>query len=149
MKSYTGTEFKYSRRKIHPDLLSGSVLVSAAVSWGLGLWRHRHLQGQVRRLSHRRQCDLDQGAAVYLNPDPDPDPGSQINADPCESGSWSDFKVKNCWIFTWNIYWSRYLIGQKTYLRGYKSLLEKGQETKFICRLWSISMLLDPDPHSQ
>jgi hypothetical protein len=33
--------------------------------------------------------------AFYLNADPDkdPDPGSQTNADPGGSGSWSDFKV--------------------------------------------------------
>ncbi len=30
---------------------------------------------------HRFQC-------------PDPDPGSQTDADPCDSGSWSDFKSK-------------------------------------------------------
>jgi hypothetical protein len=63
--------------------------VSAAVSVSLGLWRHRHLQGNVGRLSHRRQCDLDQEAAFYLNPDP----GSQINPNPSGSGSWSDFKA--------------------------------------------------------
>jgi hypothetical protein len=81
------TEFKYSREKkfILADLLSGSVLVSAAVPGGVGLWRYHHLQGQVSRLSHRRQRDLDQGAAFYVSADPDPDPGArsmQIHADP-------------------------------------------------------------------
>jgi hypothetical protein len=31
------------------------------------------------------------------------------------------------------------------YRRRYKALFEK-QETRFICKFWSISMLLDPDP---
>jgi hypothetical protein len=35
--------------------------------------------------------DLDQ--AFYLYADADPDPGSQINAYPCESEYWTDFKV--------------------------------------------------------
>ncbi len=35
----------------------------------------------------------------------------------------------------------------KTYLRRYKSLFER-QETRFICKILSFSVLLDPDPHS-
>jgi hypothetical protein len=35
----------------------------------------------------------DLNPAFYLKADPDPDPGSQTNADPCGSRSWSDFKV--------------------------------------------------------
>ncbi len=34
------------------------------------------------------------------------------------------------------------------YLRRYISLLER-PKTRFICKVWSISMLLDPDPDSQ
>jgi hypothetical protein len=39
----------------------------------------------------------DPDPAFYLNvdPNPDPDPGSQTNADPCGSGSWSDVAVTN------------------------------------------------------
>ncbi len=33
-------------------------------------------------------------------------------------------------------------------IRRFKNPFER-QETRFICYLWSISMLLDPDPHSQ
>jgi hypothetical protein len=29
-----------------------------------------------------------------------------------------------------------------------KRLFER-QETMFICKIWSVSMLLDPDPHAQ
>jgi hypothetical protein len=36
----------------------------------------------------------------------------------------------------------------KTYLRRYKSLFER-LKVRFICKFVSISMLLDPDPHSQ
>jgi hypothetical protein len=36
-------------------------------------------------------------------------------------------------------------IGQKTYIRRYKSPFER-QKTRFICKFWSISMLLDQDP---
>jgi hypothetical protein len=36
----------------------------------------------------------------------------------------------------------------KTYLRRYKRVFEK-HETRFICLFWSVSMLPDPDPHSQ
>jgi hypothetical protein len=32
------------------------------------------------------------------DPDPDPGPGSQINADPCGFGTWSDFAVTKSWI---------------------------------------------------
>ncbi len=39
-------------------------------------------------------------------------------------------------------------IGHKTYIRRYKSLFER-QENKFISKISSISMLLDPDPHSK
>ncbi len=41
-------------------------------------------------------------------------------------------------------------VGQKTYLRlrRYKSLFER-QKTRFICKVWSISMLSDPNPHYQ
>ncbi len=45
---------------------------------------------------------------IGFNADPDPDfysnadpePGSQTNSDPYKSGSWSDFAVNKCWIFT-------------------------------------------------
>ncbi len=37
------------------------------------------------------------------------------------------------------------LIGQKTYLRRYKSFFES-QKLRFICKFWSIFMVLDPDP---
>ncbi len=36
--------------------------------------------------------------------DPEPDPGNKANADPCTSGSWSDFAVIKSWIFKWKIY---------------------------------------------
>ena len=39
------------------------------------------------------------------------------------------------------------IIGLKTYLRRYKSLLE-GLEIRFSSLFWLISLLLDPDPHS-
>jgi len=35
----------------------------------------------------------DPDPAFYLNADPDSNPDSQTNANPCGSGSWSDFKV--------------------------------------------------------
>jgi hypothetical protein len=41
-------------------------------------------------------------------------------------------------------------IGPKTYRRGHKMLSDR-QKTSFICKFWSVFMLLDPDPdlHSQ
>ncbi len=58
--------------------------------------------------------NADADTAVYLNADPDPafylnadlktDPGSQTNADPGGSGSWSDFYVTKSLIFTCKIY---------------------------------------------
>ncbi len=38
--------------------------------------------------------NADPDPVFYLNVDPDPDQGSQTNADPCGSGSRSDFKVE-------------------------------------------------------
>ncbi len=73
---------------------------------------------------------------------PDPDPGSQTDADPCGSGSWSDFKIRQ---LNFNMKNIGYVICQNTYLQRYKSLFER-QETRFIGYFWSISMLLDPDP---
>ncbi len=64
----------------------------------------------------------------------DPDPGNQTNADPCSS--WSDFKDNKCWAFTWKIYFIK-VIDHKTYLRRYKTLLER-------LEIRIISLLLDP-----
>jgi hypothetical protein len=40
------------------------------------------------------------------------------------------------------------VLGHKTYLFRYKSHFES-LEIGLICAFWSISLLLDPDPHSQ
>jgi hypothetical protein len=55
-------------------------------------------RGYLRRNKSRGFAlvfNADPDPAFYLNADPDPypDPRSQTNADPCGSGSWSDFKV--------------------------------------------------------
>jgi hypothetical protein len=34
----------------------------------------------------------------------------------------------------------------KTYIQRYKNLFER-QNTRFVCKTWSISVLLDPDPY--
>ena len=95
--------------------------------------------------------NADPDPAFYLNadPDPDPNPGSQTNADPCGSGSrsWSDFAVTKSKILHKKYTLSR-VIGLKTYLRWYKSFLER-LKIRFTCLFWLISLLLDPDPHSQ
>ncbi len=49
----------------------------------------------------RGDPDPDRDPAICLNEDPyqafylNPDPGSQTNADPCGSASWSNFAVTN------------------------------------------------------
>jgi hypothetical protein len=40
------------------------------------------------------------------------------------------------------------VFGKVPPLRTHKSLLER-QKTRFVCKVWPISMLLDPDPRSQ
>jgi hypothetical protein len=73
-------------------------------------------------------ADPDSDPAFYLSadPEPDPDPGSQTNADPCGSGSWSDFAVIKSLILTGKIY-SMWVFWHviKTYLRKYKSHFER------------------------
>ncbi len=102
-------------------------------------------------------ADPDPDPVSYFIADPDPDPESYINqcgsvsgcgsrsgcVSRSGSGSWSDLKLQQVVFFMNNV-----LIGQKTDLQRYGSLFEK-QETRFSCYYWSISMLLDPDPHSQ
>ncbi len=53
------------------------------------------------------------------------------------------------WIFTWqNILWVGKRLRKIPTIRRFKSLYER-QEKRFTCKFWSISMLLNPDPHSQ
>jgi hypothetical protein len=81
-------------------------------------------------------------------PDPDPDPGQ-----PNECGSMRIRILVNLQVYqkicsTYR--YGRYRNRSKTNLRRHKGLFER-QETRFICKFWSIFMLQDPDPdpHSQ
>jgi hypothetical protein len=47
----------------------------------------------VLRMWIRIGFNADQDPAFNLNADPDLDLGKQTNADQCESGFWSDFKI--------------------------------------------------------
>ncbi len=81
----------------------------------------------------------DPDPAFYLNADPDPE--SQINADldpnPSQTFKKLIFYMKNILIVG---NWS------KNMLTVVQSPVER-KDTRFFGKLWSISMLLDPDPH--
>jgi hypothetical protein len=68
---------------------------------------------------------------IHANPDPDPDPDHTL----------SSLKVDF-------LHESLYVIGHKICICMYKYFFER-LEIGFICKFWSISLLLDPDPHSQ
>jgi hypothetical protein len=64
----------------------------------------------------------DPDPAFYLNAVPDPDSRRQTNADPCESGSWSDFEKVEFYV---KIMLTVLIIGRsKKFVRRYKSLFD-------------------------
>ncbi len=84
---------------------------------------------------------------LNADPDPDPDPESQTSADP--DLNFSQPLPSQSWILTMkNVLYVSSVICQKTYLRSFESHFER-LEIRFICQFWSVSLLLDPDSHSQ
>jgi hypothetical protein len=93
----------------------------------------------------RISINADPDPAFYLNADPDSNPESQINANPCGSGSWSDFKVTKRRIFTCkqNIGTND---GTKTLLKGRKPGLFVNFN-KYPC-YWIRIRIPNTDPYS-
>jgi hypothetical protein len=88
-------------------------------------------------------ADPDPTFYLIADPDPEPDPGSQTNADPYTSGSWSDFAVTESWLLTLNCT----LVGNviKHIYVGTKAVV--GLFVTFVqfpCSRYPV-----PDPHSQ
>ncbi len=90
--------------------------------------------------------DPDPDPAFYLNvdPDTDSDPGRRTNAD-LDQDPVQTFESHKVEFYMNNL---KVCNRSKAYLRRYESLFD-WQKAKFIFKVWSISMLQDPDPHSQ
>ncbi len=67
-------------------------------------------------------------------------PNQCVNPGGSGSGSWSDFWVKKV---------EFRILHEKYSWSTVATVIGQRQKTRFICKFWSISMLLDPDLHSQ